>query len=152
MKKRLIIMTVISYLFIINTSAQETNQAISAKKNYTSLVKLETSTGETIEAAWSRRTPDTVFILSLEKNYVKAGGKQIKVLKDGTETGIAVDQIHNYEIKNDPNIVYPDDLKKRKKQLKSKKTWKIIGITTACVVALPIIAVGTLAAGMGGGL
>jgi hypothetical protein len=75
---------------------------------------------------------------------VKAGGKRIKVLSDEGETGIAVNQIRNYEIKNDPNIVYRDDLKKRTKQLKSKKAWKIVGIATlsvAAIAALPVIAV-----------
>jgi hypothetical protein len=141
MKKRLIILTAFCYLAFINTSAQEAIEAGSEKKNYTSLVKIKTNTGETIEAALSRRTPDTVYILQLEDKYVKAGGKQIKILKENAETGIAIDQISNYEVNNDTNIIYADDLNKRKKQLKSKKTWKIVGTVTLVVVALPIVAV-----------
>jgi hypothetical protein len=144
MKKRIILTAAIFYMALINTSAQESVYSGSEKKKYMSLVKIETITGETIEAAYSRRTHDMLYVSLLEKNYVKAGGKRIKVLSDEGETGIAVNQIRNYEIKNDPNIVYRDDLKKRTKQLKSKKAWKIVGIATlsvAAIAALPVIAV-----------
>jgi hypothetical protein len=151
MKKKIILTAAICYMALINTPAQESNHANPEKKPYMSLVKIETIAGETIDAAYSRRTPDTVYVSLLEKDYVKAGGKRIKIIKEDAETGFAVDQIRNYNVINDPNIVYRDDLQKRKKQLKSKNAWKIVGISTACIVALPIIAVGTLAAGMAGG-
>lgn len=147
MKKTLIILAAFCYLALNKTSAQDTIQPTLEKKTYNDLVKIETNTGESIEAAFVRRTPDTVFIAMLEKGYVKAGGKRIKILKEETEKGIAIDQIKNYDIKNDPNIVYRDELKKRKKQLRGKNAWKIAGIVTLSVVtiaALPVIAVGAM--------
>ena len=148
MKKTLIILVTFCFLAMNKTSAQDTIQPTLERAKYSDLVKIETNTGERIEAAFSRRTPDTVYIAMLEKDYVKAGGKRIKILKEETETGIAVAEIKNYDLKSDPNIIYRDELKKRKKQLRNKNAWNIVGIVTLSVVtiaALPIIAVAAIA-------
>ncbi|HET6721399.1 MAG TPA: hypothetical protein VFH07_01560, partial [Chitinophagaceae bacterium] len=124
MKKRLIIMTAFCYVLLHNTAAQETNQVTTEKKKSINLVKIETTTGESIEAALGRFAPDTVFVELLEKDYVKAGGSRIKILKEET-AGIAVAQIRNLRIKHDPNIIPVDELAKRKKELIRKQPLKI---------------------------
>lgn len=137
MKKRLIIMTAFCYVLLHNTAAQETNQVTTEKKKSINLVKIETTTGESIEAALGRFAPDTVFVELLEKDYVKAGGSRIKILKEET-AGIAVAQIRNLRIKHDPNIISVDELAKRKKELIRKQPLKIAGkviLTTVAVAA-----------------
>jgi len=149
MKKRFIISVISSCMASIIISAQVSKPINMAEKLYTCFVKIETTSGEKMEAALERLTADSVFIAAVEDKYVKAGGHFIKILREETETGIAVDQIKSFKIKYEPNIINSNELNKREKKLKRQNAGKIVGITLLSVVTIATL---PLAAYGGGGI
>ncbi len=106
---------------------------------------MEIITGKSIEAALDTLTADSVYFAPVEDKYVRAGGKFIKILKEEPKSAIAFDKIRSYKIKYDPNIIYRNELNKRKKQLKGRGTGRVIGnivgltfLTIVEVAALPL--------------
>jgi len=143
MKKRFIISVIGCCFAFIWTGAQESSQPDSAKKKYSCFVKIETTTGENIEAALERLTSDSVFIATVEDKYIKAGGSFIKILKEEPETGIPVARISNFKIKYDRDIINHDNLVKRKKQLRRKNAGRIAGMVLSGIITSPFLLIGS---------
>ena len=148
MKKILIITTICCFTAIPNIFGQDSSRHIHGKKQYSAFLKIETIGGNSIEAALDRLTIDSVFLAHVEDNYVRAGGKQIKILKSGSDGAIAVSQIRKFQIKYDPNIIATDQLEKRKKELKSKNAGRIVGITFATAATIALIPFAILTGGL----
>jgi len=138
MKKSFIISVIGCWLVFTNAGAQED----SFKKKYSCFVKIKTNTDEDISAALEKFTADSVFIALVEDKYIKAGNSFIKILKEATDTAIAVNKISRFTIKYDDNIVYHNDLKKRKKVLKRKNAGRIAGMVFSGIVTAPAVLVG----------
>lgn len=129
-------------MFLIESSAQQLGQPDPVKKKYSCFVKIKTSADDDIAGALERFTVDSVFVAIVENEYTKVGNSFIKILKEEADTAIAVNRISSFTIKYDPNIVYRDDLKKRKKILRRKNTGRIIGMVVSGIVTSPAALVG----------
>src|SRR5262245_45478508 len=110
MKKRLIIIAITLVKFLITGSAQVAPTTHTANKRYINnqyrcLVSIKTITGDEIEAALSNLIADSILVALVETDHVRAGGKYIKILREGPDTAIAVDQVGEFSIKFDPNII-----------------------------------------------
>jgi hypothetical protein len=151
MKKIYIILAVMAKLFT-SSFAQVVSQSDSVKNDlvrpdpvknqYRCFVIIKTIKDEDIHAALARFSPDSIFLASVEEEYVKAGSGFIKILKEEVETGIAVAEISSFKIKYDDNIIYRDDLKKRKKVLRRKNAGRIVGMVFSGIVTAPAALVG----------
>lgn len=136
MKKRTILSFIVSCLVSGITIAQDEMlpdsiaiQRDTVKEKYNCFITIKTISGEKLEAALSRLTADSVYLSPLDENYVKAGGRRIKILEEEKDTAIGVDQIYKFMIQYDPDIIYRDELNNKKKQLKKQHAGKIIRTT-----------------------
>lgn len=144
MKKRFIIPVISFCSAFMTISAQENSQSNLAEKKYTCFVKIETIAGEYFEAAFDRFTADSVFLAPVEENHIKAGGKYIKILKEETDTAIAVSRIKNFAIAYEPDIIYRADLKNKIKELKRKNAGRITGMVLSGIITSPAMLFGDL--------
>jgi len=133
--------------FLITGTAQEFQHTDTIKKHYRCFVSIETMNGEKIEAALSDLRADSIRLAPVDSKSVRAGGKFIKILQEDSETTLAVDQLKTFKIKYDSNIIYPDELVKRKKQLRQNNAGKIVGITVATALTVALVPISMVSGG-----
>ena len=141
MKKRITIIAISLVSFIVNASAQATRNADIVKKQYKCFVSIKTTNGKKIEAALSGFTADSIILAPVETRYVKAGGKNIKVLRQDNDTAVAANQVRTLKIKYDPNIIPADEVGLIRKQLKKENAGKIFEVTLAAIATVALIPV-----------
>jgi len=115
MKKKSLTLLASCILVMANAFSQEEKSITdSAKRAYNYFVKIETMSNEKIDAALSRFSDDSVFIIPVEKKHIFISGTTFKIIRNEEESGIAAESIKLIHIKKDRNIIYADSLKKRK--------------------------------------
>lgn len=115
MKKKSLTLLASSILVMANAFSQEEKSITdSTKRAYNYFVKIETMSNEKIDAALSRFSDDSVFIIPVEKKHIFISGTTFKIIRNEEESGIAAESIKLIHIKKDRNIIYAYSLKKRK--------------------------------------